>query len=196
VGSILLGGFRSVSCHILHPEKIENLEIECLIASCGNPCPHIGKRTYVFTGVVNYKCCRQLFVSNSTKLVQPLEILEFIFQWPESPKQQSPSGSPYRQKLRAGVLGSDFRRRLGIFLFTAESRTALGSTQPPIQWVPGALSLWVKRPGREADHSRLSSAEVKNAWSCTSTPPVRLHGEMLTRRLDQTMSILEYNLLQ
>jgi hypothetical protein len=38
---------------------------------------------------------------------------------------------------------------------------ALGPTQPPIQWVPGALSLGVKRPGREADHSPPSSAEVK-----------------------------------
>jgi hypothetical protein len=41
------------------------------------------------------------------------------------------------------------------------SKTALGPTQPPIQWVPGALSLGVKRPGREADHSPPSSAEVK-----------------------------------
>jgi hypothetical protein len=32
------------------------------------------------------------------------------------------------------------------------------------------FSLGVKRPGREADHSRPSSAEVKNAWSYTSTP--------------------------
>jgi hypothetical protein len=31
----------------------------------------------------------------------------------------------------------------------------------PIQWVPGAFSLQVKRPGREADHSPPSSAEVK-----------------------------------
>jgi hypothetical protein len=38
---------------------------------------------------------------------------------------------------------------------------ALGPTQPPIQWVPGALSLGVKRPGREAGHSPPSSAEVK-----------------------------------
>jgi hypothetical protein len=38
---------------------------------------------------------------------------------------------------------------------------ALGPTQPPIQWVPGALSLGVKRPGREADHLFPSSAEVK-----------------------------------
>jgi hypothetical protein len=31
----------------------------------------------------------------------------------------------------------------------------------PIQWVPGALSLGLKRPGREADRSPPSSAEVK-----------------------------------
>jgi hypothetical protein len=44
------------------------------------------------------------------------------------------------------------------------------STQPSIQWVKGTLSLGVKRPGREADHSPPSSAEFKNAWSYTSTP--------------------------
>jgi hypothetical protein len=49
----------------------------------------------------------------------------------------------------------------GNFLFTTVSRTALGPTQPPIQWIPGALSLGVKRPGREADHSPPSSTEVK-----------------------------------
>jgi len=32
--------------------------------------------------------------------------------------------------------------------------------------------LRVKRPGREADHSPLSSAEVENAWRNTSTPPI------------------------
>jgi hypothetical protein len=36
------------------------------------------------------------------------------------------------------------------------------STQPPILWVLGALSLGVKWPRREADHSSPSSAEVKN----------------------------------
>jgi hypothetical protein len=34
-------------------------------------------------------------------------------------------------------------------------------TLPIIQWVWGPLSLGVKRPGREADHSPPSSAEVK-----------------------------------
>jgi hypothetical protein len=63
-----------------------------------------------------------------------------------------------------------FPAGLGIFLFTTASRTALGPTQPPIQWVPGALSLGVKRPGRKADHSPPSSAEVKYAWSLPPLP--------------------------
>jgi hypothetical protein len=50
---------------------------------------------------------------------------------------------------------------LGIFLFTTVSRLALGTTQPSIQWVPGALFLEVKWLGCEADHSPSSSAEVK-----------------------------------
>jgi hypothetical protein len=58
-----------------------------------------------------------------------------------------------------------FRRGLGIFLFTTVSRTALGPTTPPTEWVLGALSLGVKRQGCEADHSPQPSAEVKNVWS-------------------------------
>jgi hypothetical protein len=77
-----------------------------------------------------------------------------------------------------GVLGFDSRRGLGIFLFTTASRPALGPTQ--IQWIPGALSLGVKRPRREADHLPPSSAEVKNARSYTSTPAIRLHGVVLS----------------
>jgi hypothetical protein len=61
-------------------------------------------------------------------------------------------------------------QRLGIFLFTTASRPTLGPTQPPTQWVPGVLSLWVRRVGREADHSSPSTAEVMNAWSYTSAP--------------------------
>jgi hypothetical protein len=33
------------------------------------------------------------------------------------------------------------------------SRGSTQSTQPPVQWVPGAISLGVKRQGHEADHS-------------------------------------------
>jgi hypothetical protein len=43
------------------------------------------------------------------------------------------------------------------------SRPALGPTQPSVQRVPGVLSPGVKaRPGRDADHSPPSSAEVVN----------------------------------
>jgi hypothetical protein len=36
----------------------------------------------------------------------------------------------------------------------------------------GAVSPWVKRPGREADHWISYSAEIKNELRCTSTPPM------------------------
>jgi hypothetical protein len=62
--------------------------------------------------------------------------------------------------------------------FPLHHRVQNGSGAHPAsyQWVSGALSLGVKRLGREAEHSPPSSAEVKNAWSYTSTPPIRLHG--------------------
>jgi hypothetical protein len=61
--------------------------------------------------------------------------------------------------------------RVKNFLFSTLSRPVLGSTQPPIQWVPGALSPGVKWQGREADHSPPTSAEVKKMWIYISTPP-------------------------
>jgi hypothetical protein len=74
-------------------------------------------------------------------------------------------------RLPAGQLGFDSRQGHGIFLILTASRLALGPTEPPAQWETGALSPGVEMPGREADHSPASSAEVKNAWSYTSTLP-------------------------
>jgi hypothetical protein len=90
-----------------------------------------------------------------------------------------------------GVLRFDSRRGLGIFLFSTASRTALGPAQPLIQWVPGALSLGVKRPGCEADHSLPSSAEVKE-WvelylHSPNTPP--WHAAQLKHRDNFTFYI-------
>jgi hypothetical protein len=48
--------------------------------------------------------------------------------------------------------------------------------QPPIQWVPGTLSPGVKRPGFEADHSPLTSAEAKKNLAIYIHSPIRLHG--------------------
>jgi hypothetical protein len=69
--------------------------------------------------------------------------------------------------IRGSISGND--GRWDFFLFATASRPALGPNKPLIQWVPRALSPEVNRPGREADHSPPSSAEVKNTWSCTST---------------------------
>jgi hypothetical protein len=38
----------------------------------------------------------------------------------------------------------------------------------------------IKRLGREADHSSPFSAEIKNAWSYTSIPPVSLRDVVLS----------------
>jgi hypothetical protein len=60
------------------------------------------------------------------------------------------------------------------------SRTALEPTQPPIQRVPAALSLGVKRPGREVNHSPPYSAEVKECVELYLHSPIRLNGVVLS----------------
>jgi hypothetical protein len=71
--------------------------------------------------------------------------------------------------------------RVKNFHFSTSSRPALGYTQPPIQWVPGALSPGVKRPGREADHSLPTSAEIKKNIDLHIHVPIRLHGIVLSQ---------------
>jgi hypothetical protein len=48
--------------------------------------------------------------------------------------------------IRVGILAG-----AGNFSLRYCVQTGLGPTQPPIHWIPGALSLGVKRPGHEAD---------------------------------------------
>jgi hypothetical protein len=66
----------------------------------------------------------------------------------------------------------------GHFSFTTTYRPALGSTQPPIQSVPGNLSTGVKRPGREADHYLYIAPRLR---MCGAIPPspIRLYGLVL-----------------
>jgi hypothetical protein len=71
----------------------------------------------------------------------------------------------------------------GIYFLGTASRPTLGPTQFHNQWVPGNLSLGVKRPMRKADHSPPSSSEVKNVWSYTSIPPYVLMAWCLITQL-------------
>jgi len=84
-------------------------------------------------------------------------------------------------RLQAGQPGLDPLQEQfkGLFIFATASRQAPGPIQPPIQWISWALSLGIKRPGREADHSPPSSAEV-NELLYTSTSQIRLYGVVLS----------------
>jgi hypothetical protein len=68
-------------------------------------------------------------------------------------------------------------------------------TQPPIQWVPGALSLGVKQLGHEAYHLSPSSAKVKNVWSYTPTPHYVFMAWCLVKHRDNFTFTLLFNKL-
>jgi hypothetical protein len=78
--------------------------------------------------------------------------------------------------------GSRVRFPAGAGTFSLHHRVQKGSGAHSASYPVGITNSFpgVKRPGREADHSPPSSAEVKNAWSYTSTAPIRLHGVVLS----------------
>jgi hypothetical protein len=78
--------------------------------------------------------------------------------------------------------GSRVRFPAGAGNFSLHHRDQNGCGAYPASYPvgTGTLSLGIKRPGREADHSPPSGAEIKNAWSYTFTPPICLHGVVLS----------------
>jgi hypothetical protein len=74
-----------------------------------------------------------------------------------------------------------------------------GSGAHPASYPMGtrSSSLGVKRPGHWGDHSPPSSAEVKNAWRYTSTPPIRLQSgqrrekRRMTGRLERELKMVQ-----
>jgi hypothetical protein len=66
----------------------------------------------------------------------------------------------------------------------------LGPTQSPVQWVPGVLSLGVKQPGCEADHSPPSSTDVKEFVELYRHSPIRLHGVVLSYKKSTGITLL------
>jgi hypothetical protein len=55
-----------------------------------------------------------------------------------------------------------------------------GPTQFPIRWVPRAISLEIKRPVREADHSPPSNAETEECVELYLHFPIRLRSVVLS----------------
>jgi hypothetical protein len=73
-----------------------------------------------------------------------------------------------------GCPGFESLQGLGIFLSATVSGSALGPAQPPVPWVSGALSLGMGLAVRLRLVPRSGAA-----WSCASTPPMRLSGVVL-----------------
>jgi len=71
--------------------------------------------------------------------------------------------------------------------------------KPLVQWVPGALSLGIKRLGREADHSPPSSPEIEECvelYLHSSNTPSRRGAQLKQRAtLPLPLPVSHYNLL-
>ena len=75
----------------------------------------------------------------------------------------------------AGIDLSLLAERSGVrFLTKARDVSLLRNVQTCSVAHPARYS--IATGGRELDHSHQSSAEVKNEWSCTSTPRIHLQG--------------------
>jgi hypothetical protein len=121
--------------------------------------------------ISNAKCCvtsndfgRWLRMVSMKRLERGYWKVLLLSDWPRA-------GRPRRRSWSSG--------RVKNFLFSTASRLTLGSTQPPIEWVPGILSPGVKQPGREANHSPPTSAQVKKNEDLYIHSPTRLHGVVL-----------------
>jgi hypothetical protein len=64
----------------------------------------------------------------------------------------------------------DSRKGKHIFFFSITSGLVLGPTQPPLKWVSGVVAPLTKLPEREADHSPLSTPEIKNDGTIPQSP--------------------------
>ena len=74
-----------------------------------------------------------------------------------------------------GDPGFESQQGQEIYLFSKTVQTGSRAQRASYSRGTGVFSRVVKRPRREVDHSPPSSAEVKNEWRDTSTPPICLH---------------------
>jgi hypothetical protein len=121
---------------------------------------------YVYPGLITYIFFLQILCISPAPFMGQ-HIILFMH-----PPQKPGQCIRYSDWLRAGRPKgpSSCPGRVKNFLFSMSSRPALWPTQPPIQWVPGALSPVAQRPGREAGHSPPASTEVRKMWIYGSIP--------------------------
>jgi hypothetical protein len=96
----------------------------------------------------------------------------------------------YSARLR--TVWSGVRVRTGAGNFSLHHRVQTGSGTHPASYPMGNRGSFpgVERPWREADHSPPPSAEVKNAWSSSSTPNTpSWRGAQLKHRYDFTFTM-------
>ena len=95
--------------------------------------------------------------------------VKFIFQCRSNGSQDSIAH--ILTGLQAGQSGVQIPTGTKLCLY----RTSILAVAPP-SLLPGVLSLGVKWPEHEVDHSPPSSDDIQNECSCTFTPPLCLHG--------------------
>jgi hypothetical protein len=121
--------------------------------------------------------CRKVWCSGLVFFLMPC--VNFVYYWTHV--IGAGIAQWYSPGLWAGGSGDSNTAGAGNFCLHHVSRPALGPTQPDIQWVPGTLSLGVKRPEREADHFHLVLGS-NNEWNYTSTPLLYLRGLVLSQK--------------
>jgi hypothetical protein len=78
------------------------------------------------------------------------------------------------------MIGVRFSEEAGNFFLRHRLQTGSGAHPTSYTMGTGALSLGIKRPRRESDHSPPSSAEVKECLEQYLHSPIRLHGVVLS----------------
>jgi hypothetical protein len=98
-----------------------------------------------------------------------------------------PDGVPvmHRISFYLSIKTEMYKSRVGFLVeggnFSLHHCVQNGSGAHPASYPMGTRSSFPGgKVGCDADQSPPSSAEVKNAWICTSTPPIRLHGMVLS----------------
>jgi hypothetical protein len=97
----------------------------------------------------------------------------------------------YLSMYKGCTIGVQFPAGVIDRIFSLRHRVKIKSGILPAPYRMGTRGSYprVKRPGCETDQPHPSSTEVKNAWSYTSTPPIRPHGAVIEHRENFTFTL-------